>query len=63
MSPDEIHKELSDINRSLGRIEGRLEGFETLPERVGKLEGWRKWMMGAQAAVLAVFAVFIRFMK
>jgi hypothetical protein len=49
-----------DIMRALGRIEGRLDGFdqrfrelETLYDRVRFLEGWRKWIIGAQAAVVA----------
>ena len=56
MSPDEIRQELSEMNRSLGRIEGRLDGLKNLDARVSGLEGWRKWMSGAQAVLLAMFA-------
>ena len=62
--------DMTEIHRALGRIEGKLDGFDerferldNVEKRVGSLEGWRKWMMGAQAAVLAVFAVFIRLIK
>ncbi len=53
---DEIRGELTEINRSLGRIEGRLDRLGSLDKRVGSLEGWRKWMNGAYAALLGVFA-------
>ena len=62
--------DLSDIHRALGRIEGKLDGFEkrfervaNVEKRVGSLEGWRKWMMGAQAVLVACLALFVRFIK
>lgn len=66
MSPDQI----AEIQRSLGRIEGALQGFdkrleqvETLYPRVAFLEGWRKWIIGAQAAVAVVVGVMIKLIK
>ncbi len=51
----------NDIQRALGRIEGKLDGYETrflgvesLHSRVDSLEGWRKWVLGVQAAVAAM---------
>lgn len=61
---------LQEINRAVGRIEGKLEAMENtdkqilssianLDKRVGSLEGWKKWMNGAQAVILALlFWVF-----
>ena len=50
-----------EIHRSLGRIEGKLDGFDTrfeglegLTVRVENLEGWRKWLLGVQAAIGAM---------
>lgn len=55
------------IQRSLGRIEGKLDGFdhrvsslETLDDRVDALEGWQKWMLGAQAMLGAVFMFAVK---
>lgn len=57
MSPDQVN----EIERALGRIEGKLDGYETrflgvesLHARVDSLEGWRKWLLGVQAAVAAM---------
>lgn len=69
-----MSEHMAEIQRSLGRIEGKLDNFDerfdrqfdrtaSVEKRVGALEGWRKWMMGAQAAVLAVFAVLVRVLK
>ncbi len=53
---DDVKDELIEIHRALGRIEGRLENHGSLEKRIGSLEGWRKWMNGAYAALLGVFA-------
>lgn len=57
---ERIYEGITEINRTLGQIEGKLEGFderfgriEALHSRVRSLEGWRKWMNGAQAMVVA----------
>ena len=50
----------SDILRAVGRIEGRLDVFEKLSERVTQLEAWQSWMKGAWAALAAGYAYLIR---
>ena len=57
MTPDQVQ----EIQRTLGRIEGKLDGFETrftaletLDARIDSLEGWRKWLLGVQAAIAAM---------
>ena len=66
--------DMEEIHRALGSIEGKLDGFgerfdrlddgaARVEKRIGALEGWRKWMTGVQAAILAVCAVFIRLIK
>ncbi len=61
MSGDEqIHAELLDINRSLGRIEGSLETLVDLPDRMRALEGWRKWILGFQAAIAAAWVMLFQ---
>jgi len=49
-----------EILRSLGRIEGRLDGFEKLFERVGKLEIWQAWLKGAWAALVGGWLYLFR---
>jgi hypothetical protein len=49
-----------EILRSLGRIEGRLDGFEKLFERVGKLEVWLAWLKGAWGALTGAWVYLCR---
>jgi hypothetical protein len=44
----------------VGRIEGRFERVETLPERVAKLERWQAWLKGAWTALAAGFLYLCR---
>lgn len=63
MPPDRI--DMNSIERSLGRIEGRLESIQqqlTVGERrmdgysarIRKLEGWRWFVIGTAAAVAII---------
>lgn len=49
-----------EILRSLGRIEGRLDGIEKLFERVRKLEMWQSWLKGAWAALMVAWGYLCR---
>ena len=49
-----------EILRSLGRIEGRLDGIEKLYERVRKLEMWQHWLKGAWAALVGAWLYLFR---
>lgn len=40
-----------EIQRALGRIEGKLVEISTLPERVNSLERWRSWILGGMALI------------
>ena len=47
---------LDEILLAIGRIEGRLQAYENLPQRVSKLEACHAWLKGAWAALIAAFA-------
>jgi hypothetical protein len=47
---------LHDIQRTLGRIEGRLDELCKLAERVRQLEAWQWWLKGGWAALAAGYA-------
>ena len=49
-----------EILRTLGRIEGRLDGIEKLYERVRKLEMWQAWLKGAWGALVAAWLYLCR---
>ena len=49
-----------EILRTLGRIEGRLEGIEKLYERVRKLEMWQSWLKGAWGALVGAWVYLCR---
>jgi hypothetical protein len=51
---------LDEILLAIGRIEGRLQAYETLPQRVSALERWQSWLKGGWAAVVAIFAWLFR---
>ena len=44
----------------VGRIEGRFENVEKLPERVAKLERWQAWLKGAWTALALGFLYLCR---
>ncbi|HYR88987.1 MAG TPA: hypothetical protein VE422_33240 [Terriglobia bacterium] len=44
---------LNEILRSLGRIEGELNGIGKLPERVSRLEQTQSWLKGGWAVLAA----------
>ena len=45
-----------EILRSLGRVEGKLDGLGKLSERVSQLEMWQSWLRGGWAAIAAAYA-------
>jgi hypothetical protein len=53
----DIHKQLAEMQRALGRIEGAVHG---VPARVGKLEAWRNYMAGAIAVLIAGLGLVVR---
>jgi hypothetical protein len=44
----------------VGRIEGRLEAMQKLPERVSTLEMWQNWLKGAWAALVGGYLYLCR---
>jgi hypothetical protein len=44
----------------VGRIEGRLEAFAKVPERLSKLEMWQAWLKGAWAVLVGGFLYLCR---
>ena len=56
----DIHNQIMEILRSLGRIEGRLSVFSDLSERLSKLEMRQSWLKGVWAALAVVFAYVCR---
>ena len=51
---------VSDIMRSLGRIEGELVEIRKLSERVSRLEQWQAWLKGGWGALAAAFCYLLR---
>jgi len=49
-----------DILLAIGRIEGKLEAYATLAQRVSNLERWQAWLKGGWAAFAAIFAWLFR---
>jgi hypothetical protein len=49
-----------DILLAIGRIEGKLEAYATLSQRVSNLERWQAWLKGGWAALAAMFAWLFR---
>jgi hypothetical protein len=49
-----------DILLAIGRIEGKLEAYATLSQRVSNLERWQAWLKGGWAALAAIFAWLFR---
>ena len=52
--------DIREIVRSLGRIEGQLEGFNRVAERVRLLEIWQSWLRGAWAAMVGALVYLCR---
>jgi hypothetical protein len=49
-----------DILLAIGRIEGKLEAYAALSQRVSNLERWQAWLKGGWAAFAAMFAWLFR---
>ena len=49
-----------EILIAIGRIEGKLEAYATLSQRVSSLERWQAWLKGGWAALAAMFAWLFR---
>ena len=49
-----------EILITIGRIEGKLEAFASLSQRVSSLERWQSWLKGGWAAIVAMFAWLFR---
>ena len=49
-----------DVLRSLGRIEGLLEGLPKLSDRVARLEMWQQWLKGGLCAIGGAFGYLFR---
>jgi hypothetical protein len=63
----DIERRDPDLIRSLGRIEGRLDGIEArldrieqLSERVSNLEQWLSWLKGGWAVLVAALAYMFK---
>jgi hypothetical protein len=52
------NEHFDEINRTLGRIEEKVDNLSTLPARVDNLENWRSFLSGAWA-VMAAFGVYL----
>ena len=50
----------NEIIRSLGRIEGKLDGVCDLADRVRVLEQWQSWLKGGLAALVGGFAYIFK---
>jgi len=51
---------LDEVLLAIGRIEGKLQVYESLSQRVSSLERWQSWLKGGWAAVVAMFAWLFR---
>ena len=49
-----------EILIAIGRIEGKLEDYASLSQRVSSLERWQAWLKGGWAVPAAVFAWLFR---
>ena len=49
-----------EILIAIGRIEGKLEAYASLSQRVSSLERWQAWLKGGWAALAAMFAWLFR---
>jgi len=51
---------LDEVLLAIGRIEGKLQVYESLSQRVSSLERWQWWLKGGWAAVAAMFVWLFR---
>jgi len=51
---------LNEILRAVGRIEGRLDEYHKLNDRVSSLERWQSWLKGGWAVPVGAYAYFFR---
>jgi hypothetical protein len=49
-----------EILIAIGRIEGKLEAFASLSQRVSTLERWQAWLKGGWAAMAGMCAWLFR---
>ena len=56
----DLHNQIMEILRAVGRIEGRLDGINKLSERVSRLEMWQSWLKGGWTAIAAAYAYLCR---
>jgi hypothetical protein len=49
-----------DMRRTLGRIEGRLDGLGDLAARVTALEHWLHWLKGGWAVMASVLTYLLK---
>jgi len=49
-----------EILIAIGRIEGKLEAFATLSQRVSTLERWQAWLKGGWFAMATMYAWLFR---
>jgi hypothetical protein len=56
----EASNDLRELVRSVGRIEGKLDGFNRLAERVRLLEIWQSWLRGAWAVMAGAWVYVCR---
>ena len=47
---------MDEILLAIGRIEGKLEVYASLSQRVSSLERWQSWLKGGWVALATMFA-------
>lgn len=60
MEGEQIMTTYDEILIAIGRIEGKLEAFASLSQRVSSLERWQSWLKGGWAALAAMYAWLFR---
>ena len=51
---------LDEVLLAIGRIEGKLQVYESLSQRVSSLERWQSWLKGGWAAVVTIYVWLFR---
>ena len=51
---------LNDIHRTVGRVEGQMQNFSKIPDRVAQLELWQSWQKGAWAVLMVILAYLFK---
>jgi len=49
-----------EVLLAIGRIEGKLQVYENLSQRVSSLERWQWWLKGGWAAVVTIYVWLFR---